>query len=201
MPNDKYTHLTLVVDRSGSMESTKEAAQKGIKTLLEGQFAEPGKLTVTIVEFNNKTNTVTRLSKKAVDYTLIPDGNTALMDAVGSEIVKTGEDLAKMKEDSRPGKVIFVVVTDGEENSSTDYTIEKVREMITLQKTDYKWAFQFLGAEEANWQGKAMGMPSTRYANTIGGTQGLYDVVNASLRAYRSDASVDAQLVMPEEIK
>lgn len=201
MPNQKYTHLTLVVDRSGSMEATKEAAEKGIKTLLEGQFAEPDKLTVTIVEFNSKVNSVTRLSKKAIDYALIPDGNTALMDAVGSEIIKTGEDLAKMKEDSRPGKVIFVIVTDGEENSSTDYNIEKVREMIALQKTDYNWSFQFLGAEEADWQGKALGMDSTRYHNTADGTIGLYNAVNASMRAFRSNHSADAKLTMPEEIK
>lgn len=201
MPNNKYTHLTLVVDRSGSMESTKEAAKKGIKTLLEGQFSEPGKLTVTIVEFNSKVNTVARLSKKVIDYTLVPDGNTALMDAVGSEIVKTGEDLAKMKEDSRPGKVIFVVVTDGEENSSTDYTLEKVQEMIALQKSDYKWSFQFLGAEEADWQGKALGMGSTRYHSTAEGTVGLYNAVNASIGAFRSNHSADARLSMPEEIR
>ena len=201
MTKKDYTHLTLVVDRSGSMEEMKVEAQEGIKTLLAEQFALPGKLTVTLVEFDDKIDTVTRLAKKAFEYNLEPRGMTALLDAVGGEIIRTGADLAKMKEDARPEKVIFVIVTDGHENSSQEYNIAKVKELIAHQKESYNWAFQFLGAGEAAWQGQELGMQATNYSAAVGGSSRLYDTLSASLRSYR-DVNVDsASFQMPETVE
>ena len=60
MTNPGYTHLTLVVDRSGSMSDIREDAQGGVTTLLTEQFAEPGKLTVTVVEFDEHFDDIAR---------------------------------------------------------------------------------------------------------------------------------------------
>lgn len=202
MTKKDYTHLTLVVDRSGSMEAMKEEAQGGINTLLTEQFALPGKLTVTLVEFDDHIDTVARLAKKTMDYSLVPRGMTALLDAVGSEIVKTGADLDKMKEDARPDKVLFVIVTDGEENQSKEYTFEKVKELIAHQKDAYNWSFQFLGAGEAVWQGQSLGMGSSSYnGQDIGGNTRLYGALSASMANYRSAVEPDAQFAMPETVE
>lgn len=183
---EDYTHITLVVDRSGSMNAVQEDAQGGINTLLEEQFALDGKLTVTLVQFDTSVDTVKRLANEKFTYELQPRGMTALLDAVGLEIIKTGRDLALMKEKDRPAKVLFVVVTDGEENSSREYTIEKVKELTENQKSRYNWDFQFIGADQAAWAGRSLGMNTTQYVNTGIGNHTLYATLNNSATAYRS---------------
>jgi hypothetical protein len=74
---------------------------------------------------------------------------TALLDAVGRGISETGERLRKMKKKDRPGLVVFVIVTDGHENSSQEYTRDKIREMIKHQREKYNWQFIFLGADDS----------------------------------------------------
>lgn len=188
---EDYTHITLVVDRSGSMNTVQEDAQGGINSLLEEQFALDGKLTVTLVQFDTVVDTVKRMAGRKFSYELQPRGMTALLDAVGTEIVKTGQDLAKLKESERPARVLFVVVTDGAENSSREYTIEKVRELTERQKNEYNWQFQFIGADQAAWAGESLGMASTQYVGTSAGTQTVYATLNNATSVYRSSATMD----------
>lgn len=185
MTNKEYTHLTLVVDRSGSMEQTKRAAQEGITQLLKEQFKLEGKFTVTLLEFDNTIDTVFRLSSTPQEYTLAPRGGTALFDAVGSEVVATGQDLAALPEDERPGKVVFVIVTDGAENASKEYTLEQVRALIAEQSERYQWTFQFIGAGESAWQGAQMGVSSASYDGSARGMTNSYVAMSESLRAFR----------------
>ena len=206
MTNPNYTHLTLVVDRSGSMESMRDDAQGGIKTLVTEQFAEPGTISITMVEFDNEFSDVARMAAKPFDYQLHPRGGTALLDAVGREIARTGEDLAAMPEDQRPGKVIFVVVTDGQENSSHEFTIETVRSAINRQKISFGWEFQFIGAGEAAWQAEELGMNMSRMNATGKGQKGAYGSLNASLKTLRIQQmeadrlAYEGKLNMPENI-
>jgi hypothetical protein len=81
-------------------------------------------------------------------YKLVPRGMTALLDAVGRAVNETGERLAKMPEQDRPSLVIFVVMTDGEENSSKEFTKAQIKEMIEHQQNVYHWQFTFLGANQ-----------------------------------------------------
>ena len=176
MTNADYTHLTLVVDRSGSMRSVQEEAQSGINALVAEQFALPGKLTVTLSQFDDAFDTVARMSGTAFDFELKPRGMTALFDAVGMEVARTGEDLAALPEVERPGRVLLVVVTDGHENSSHEYTVDRVRSMLTVQRDQYGWEVRFLGAGagDAAWQGEKLGVGTTRYANTASGNLAVF---------------------------
>jgi len=183
---EDYTHITLVVDRSGSMSSVQTDAQEGINSLLKEQFALDGKLTVTLVQFDSEIETVKRLANKKFVYALQPRGFTALLDAVGGEIVRTGEDLAKLKEKDRPAKVLFVVVTDGMENASHEFTVDKVKDLTDRQKSKYNWDFQFIGADQAAWAGASLGMNTTQYVNTAAGNTRMYDVLNTSVTGLRS---------------
>jgi Mg-chelatase subunit ChlD len=196
---EDYTHITLVVDRSGSMDTVRKDAEGGINSLLKEQFALDGKLTVTLVDFDTDISTVKRLAGEKFTYRLVPRGGTALLDAVGGEIVKTGEDLALMKAKDRPAKVLFVVVTDGEENSSREYTIEKIKEMTDTQKAKYSWDFQFIGADQAAWAGTSLGMNTTQYVNTGIGNTTLYTTLSNSTSMYRA-APVGASFAMASTV-
>lgn len=200
MTNPNAAHLTLVVDRSGSMESVREDAQGGINTLLAEQFALPRDLTVTLVEFDDQVDTVVRMATTAPAYELIPRGMTRLVDAVGMEIARTGEDLAAIPPDSRPDRVLFVVVTDGMENASTEHSLAQVRESVQRQRKSYNWQFQFIGADEAAWQGAELGMASTRYAGTGRGTRAAYAAASAAITDYLVAYEAPVSLKMAEAI-
>lgn len=142
------TDITLVVDRSGSMEEIREDAQGGINAFLARQAAEPGEVLLTLVQFDTEYELLHRGAPigDVPSYELVPRGMTALLDAVGRAINETGERLAAMPEAERPGLVVFAVVTDGQENSSKELTLARVKEMIERQQSVYQWQFTFLGA-------------------------------------------------------
>jgi len=144
------TDITLVIDRSGSMEAIREDAEGGVNSLIREQSQQPGKALLTLVQFDTEYEFIHRgiPVKRVPPYKLAPRGSTALLDAVGRAINETGERLAKMAEADRPGLVIFVIVTDGEENSSHEFSKAQIKEMIERQQTVYHWQFTFLGANQ-----------------------------------------------------
>lgn len=150
MPNPDYRHIAIVLDRSGSMSSKREDTEGGLAEFLADQAALPGRATVSLYHFSHIYECVYEMVDvtKAPDYKMTPMGMTALLDAVGRTIGTTGVQLAAMPEHERPGAVLCVILTDGLENSSTDYGLEQIREMITHQRDVYSWQFVFLGADQ-----------------------------------------------------
>jgi len=144
------TNITLVVDRSGSMEAIRTDAEGGVNAFLADQAKEPGQALLTLVQFDTEYEFVHRgiPVRDVPRYELVPRGNTALLDAVGRAIIETGQRLAKMHEPDRPGLVIFVVMTDGQENSSHEFTKAQIKQMIQHQQDKYNWHFTFLGANQ-----------------------------------------------------
>ena len=131
------TDITLVVDRSGSMEQIREDAEGGVNSFISQQAKEPGEALLTLVQFDTEYEFLhTGVPIQNVPrYELVPRGMTALLDAVGRAINETGERLAKMPQPDRPGLVIFVVMTDGQENSSKEFNKSQVKEMIERQQS------------------------------------------------------------------
>ncbi len=148
--NNNLTDVTLIVDRSGSMITCKIEAENGVNTFISEQKKQPGECTFTLVQFDTVYDFVFKGQniQDVGTYTLCPRGWTALLDAVGRAINETGERLAAMPEDQRPGLVTFVIVTDGQENSSHEFTLAKIKEMIEHQQSVYSWKFTFLGANQ-----------------------------------------------------
>jgi hypothetical protein len=181
------------------MSDIRNDAQGGIQELLREQFAETGKLTVTLVEFDDVANDVARMATNPFDYVLHPRGRTALLDTVGREIAQTGINLDALPESDRPGRVVFVVVTDGAENASTEYTLEKLRADIARQRDQFNWQFQFIGAGEDAWQGAELGMKSSTFARSGKNQRKVYGDMNDSMKRYRSGQDVDFD--MPEVIE
>ena len=155
------TDITLVVDRSGSMQQRREDAEGGVNAFIQSQAQEPEKALLTLVQFDTEYEILHRGVPIAgvPEYRLEPRGMTALLDAVGRTINETGIRLNGLKEADRPGLVIFVITTDGLENSSSEFTRDQIKEMIEHQQTKYGWHFTFLGAnQDAFAEAGAMGM-------------------------------------------
>jgi len=162
------TDITLVVDRSGSMESVRSDAEGGINTFIAEQAMAPGDALLTLVEFDNEYEFLHRGVPigEVPRYSLVPRGMTALLDAVGRAINETGARLAAMAEADRPGLVIFVVMTDGHENASAEFSRGQLKEMIERQQRDYGWQFTFLGADQdAFAEAGALGIMDAGVAN------------------------------------
>ncbi len=123
MADDNYTATLLVIDRSGSMTTIRDEMVGALTTLLEKQAAEEGMLTVDVVTFDNVIERQEHFADPTdVVIRLEPRGGTALYDALGIAIGEFGRELAALPEHARPGTVQVVVVTDGEENSSQEYS-------------------------------------------------------------------------------
>ncbi len=195
------TDITLVVDRSGSMQSIREDAEGGVNSFITGQAKQPGQASFTLVQFDTEYEFVHRGVPigQVPAYQLVPRGSTALLDAVGRAINETGERLAAMSEADRPGLVVFVVVTDGQENSSREFTKARIKEMIEHQQTHYSWQFTFLGAnQDAFAEGAALGVAQGGIANfSMGMVGAAYANVDAKVRRMRR-AKAEGQAVVNE---
>jgi uncharacterized protein YegL len=152
MTNKNKTELVLVVDRSGSMATIQDDAQGGINSFIKEQKLAKGEATLTLCQFDTEYEFVEKSTpiQDVKPYKLMPRGGTALNDAIGRTINETGQRLAALPEEERPALVIFLVVTDGEENSSREFTGPQIKEMIEHQKNKYNWNFNFLGTEESS---------------------------------------------------
>lgn len=166
MRND-LTDITLVVDRSGSMEICRTDAEGGVNRFVKEQKQANGEAVLTLVQFDTSYDFV-HTAKPITEvpaYRLIPRGMTALLDAVGKAISETGERLEKTVEEERPGCVVFVIVTDGHENSSRKFTKVAVQGMIARQQSQYNWQFTFLGADQAAFdEAVSLGVPTSAIA-------------------------------------
>ena len=162
------TDITLVVDRSGSMEQVREDAEGGVNSFITQQANEPGEALLTLVQFDTEYEFLHKgvPISQVPEYKLVPRGTTALLDATGRAINETGERLSKMEEPDRPGLVIFVIMTDGLENSSKEFSKSDIKEMIERQQEKYNWHFTFLGAnQDAFAEAGGMGIDAAGAAN------------------------------------
>jgi hypothetical protein len=165
------TDITMVIDRSGSMSSIRTDAEGGINTFVDSQKSEPGQALLTLVQFDTEYEFVHKglPINSTPPFKLVPRGSTALMDAVGRAINETGARLSAMEEAQRPGLVVFVIVTDGAENSSKEFTRDKIRQMIEHQQSVYNWQFTFLAAnQDAFAEAASMGIAQAGTANFAG---------------------------------
>lgn len=145
------TELVFILDKSGSMGGLETDTIGGYNSMLEKQKAVEGECHITTVLFDNNYELLhDRIGIKAVcpitDKEYQVGGSTALLDAIGRTIHKIGNAQKYTADEYRAEKVMFVILTDGEENSSREYSAEKIKAQIERQKKNYGWEFIFLGA-------------------------------------------------------
>jgi uncharacterized protein YegL len=189
------SEIVAIIDRSGSMCSIKNDSIGGFNSFLNDQKKVPGEATFTLILFDHEyivmhNNVPIKKVSELTNTTYVPRGLTALHDAIGRTIVTVGERLHNTSEEQRPEKVIVAILTDGEENESKEYSLEKIKEMITHQKNTYGWEFIFLAAnQDAFKTGAKMGIDakdSICFAATGRGITEAYEKMSIGTTSYRA---------------
>ncbi len=173
---EEYTHVTFVLDNSGSMSSIKGDTIAAFNGFLEKQLADPGVMTFSLytfgyVNFGAEAKNVRivyevvgeNAIKKLDNESYITSGGTPLLDCMGYAIDRTGSLLLATPESIRPSRVAFVILTDGEENASVKFSKQMIVDKVKHQEDVYKWVFTYLGAnQDAIAVGASFGMQATR---------------------------------------
>lgn len=193
------TELVFILDRSGSMSGLEADTIGGFNSLIEKQKKDTSETVVSTVLFDNDCEVlydrvpldkIPPMTRK--DYYV--RGCTALLDAVGGAIHHIGNVHKYARKEDVPEKTLFVITTDGMENTSHFYTYEKVREMIERQKEKYGWEFLFLGANiDAAAEAERFGIApdrSVRYRSDHAGTVLNYDVLSEVVSSVRACAPI-----------
>ena len=196
MRND-LTELVFILDRSGSMHGLEKDTIGGFNSVLERNKALPGDANITTILFDHRytilhdrqpIRSVAPITER--DYS--PAGMTALLDAVGQAIRKIDNVMAHTAEDYRAGKVQFVIITDGLENASKEYSAQRVKQMIRDRQDKDGWDFLFLGANmDAIAVAEDMGIQADRAVTAMADAPGVslqYDAIadaNVSFRQTR----------------
>lgn len=144
----RKTEIVIILDRSGSMNTMVSDMEPNLKSFLKEQKAQDGVCKITLYKFDNVVEKVLENQDISLvdEIKIEPRGSTALYDAVGRAINEVGTRLDKTKKSERPDLVITLIITDGYENSSREFSGAKVKEMVKHQEEKYKWEFVFLGA-------------------------------------------------------
>ena len=195
-----FTDITIVLDRSGSMQAVADDTIGGFNRFLLDQKQAPGDGVLTLVRFDHEYELVHRAVPLAEvpplsRQTFVPRGQTALLDAIGRTINDTFERLAKTDESQLPGSVIFVILTDGHENASREFSRETVFAMISERQAKQGWTFVFLGAnQDAIESGERLGIRRGTSLSTSATAEGVsfaLDSASASVRRARARKPAD----------
>lgn len=144
--------VVFVLDRSGSMAGFVSDNVGGFNTLIEKQKEQEGEVLVSTVLFNDSSAVlydrvpICKIPKmNASDY--VASGCTALYDAVGCAVNHIANVHKYARDEDRPAKTLFIVMTDGYENASRSFSHTQLRGLIEKQKKLYDWEFMFVGAD------------------------------------------------------
>ena len=193
------TELVFILDRSGSMHGLENDTIGGFNAMIEKQKKEEGEALISTILFDHKSKVIhDRVDVKEIfpmtekDY--VTGGSTALLDAVGNAICHIMNIHKYARKEDIPEHTMFVITTDGMENSSHSYDYGKVRQLIELQKEKYGWEFMFLGANiDAVDVASHMGIDESRAVNfncDSEGTELNYEVLSDAICVLREHSYI-----------
>ena len=189
------TELVFILDKSGSMAGLEKDTIGGFNSMLTKQKSEAGQCRVTTVLFDNRYTLLhDRIDIRAVspitEKEYFVGGSTALLDAIGRSIKKIADVQRSTAEEYRAEKVIFIIITDGEENSSREFSADAVKKLISTEKEQYGWEFLFLGANiDAVETAGRFGINADRAAEYVPDKRGTalnYAVMSEAVSEFRS---------------
>ena len=187
------TEIAFILDRSGSMRDVVSDTIGGYNSVLERQKELPGEALVTTVLFDHRYELLhDRINLKGVAPITREDyyvrGTTALLDAVGHTITKLDNAQAHTADAERPEKTLVVIITDGLENASREYTLDVVRKLVEAKK-EAGWEFLFLGANIDSFSSaRSFGIDDAHTSNRVNdgrGQRAMFESVDCAISAVR----------------
>lgn len=194
------TEMVFILDRSGSMAGLEAETIGGFNGLIEKQKRLEGEAVVSTLLFDTEFEVLhDRVPladvKPITDKEYYVRGMTALLDAIGRSVAKIGTVQKYAREEDRAEKVVFVIITDGAENASRQYTHADVKAMIRRQTDRFGWEFLFLGANiDAAAAAESVGIRANhaaRYHADRQGTDLNFKVVGEAMCTLRSAQPLD----------
>ena len=190
---NNLTEIIFLLDRSGSMAGLEGDTVGGFNAFVKKQTELEGETILTTVLFDDQYevlwNGIDAREAELTEDDYYVRGMTALLDAVGKTILDVGYRLARTSEERRPGKVIFVITTDGMENASSEFTYGKVKELIRHQQEKYGWEFIFMGANiDVAKEADSLGIHienSFNFEASEKGIENMYEMVSDSIMEKR----------------
>jgi hypothetical protein len=193
----EQTHITFLLDRTGSMSVVKADTIKGFNAFLKEQQLLEGSATMLLAQFDStdpfeiiEDFVDIKKVKKLNNKTFIPRNSTPLYDSIAKSINYTEATINNMKRKERPNTVIVAILTDGRENDSKEFNREYVRKLIEKKNSD-GWQFIFLSADlESIKDAKFFGIHESntvRFTNDSGGIKQVYSTVCDMVSTYRSN--------------
>ena len=196
---NNITELVFILDKSGSMAGLESDTIGGFNSMIEKQKKEEGKALVSTYSFNHENNLIhDRLDlgqvNKLTDKDYVASGTTALIDAMGEAISHIEMIHKYARKEDVPENVMFIITTDGFENSSSKYTSDQVKKMVSAKK-DLGWKFIFLGAnidavETAKQYGIDKEMAVT-YTNDSDGIDLNFEAITSAISNTRRSGKID----------
>jgi hypothetical protein len=166
-----YRHRIIIQDRSGSMGDDDDflaGAQRGLEEFLRGAAKAPGRVTVSLWDFDTEIRCVhSFVPPEHAAYRIQPRGGTNLYGAVGQAVTTEGEALAALPEGERPEDVTVLVASDGKHNTTMDWTGARVKALLERQQGEYSWRVLYMGCgTEAFNEGERIGTHGGLTVNT-----------------------------------
>ena len=194
------TQITIILDRTGSMQAIRDDTIGGFNAFLAEQKAHPAPATLTLVRFDSQdpyevihdTKPLAEVPELTRE-TFVPRAMTPLLDALGRGINELEARLARMPTTERPARTVFVIVTDGHENASREFSRDQIRQMIRTRQDADGWQFVFLSADlDAIDEAVSLGMhrrSTLAFDKTPDGTRDAWRASSEVLSAYRTVSS------------
>lgn len=197
-------HICFVIDESGSMYPSVGDIIGGFQKLIDEQKqVKDGECIVSVYRFADtvKSDFIGKPVQEVRPIEYNPGGCTAMNDGIGTAIDEVGLWLSDMDESERPSKNLIVIMTDGEENASKEYTLQDVKDRIKHQEEKYNWSFIYMGTDLSSLDdAKVLGiqMPSVSARDNIVNN---YNHLNVYASSYRCAKSIDACYLAEASLK
>ena len=198
--NKPVTHVMIILDRSGSMEACRDETISGFNEQVQkitGKAKSDGvadSTFVTLALFNSEVeyvrfaDPVSTLGKLTSEY-YVPDGTTAMIDAIGMTLSRFDREV----KDTEDTNYLVIVISDGEENDSQEFTYEHAAEMIQKRRKTGRWTFTYMGAnQDLSDLSRRMSIPKSNmaaYTSSRRGTQVSFNRLSESVVGFMDKRS------------
>lgn len=195
---NNITELVFIIDRSGSMSGLEGDTIGSFNSLIEKQKKVDGKCYVSTVLFDHEQKVIHDRAeldniKPLTDKDYYARGCTALVDAIGLSVRHIANIHKYARREDVPQRTMFIIITDGYENASRIFTVDRVRDMVEYEKKNYGWEFIFIGTNDVFETAENFGIgrerAATYNADSVG-TQVAYDTFNDLVTYFRNDSQL-----------